>query len=186
MEIIRFFNSSKSEAELTEFIQKYFKENGYYKITVKEGLMFTNYSKDKSNVNPTRFTVDAKIKYFNKGDMMKVDTRLKIENFRHGLLSTDIDKEYYEAFINHFEISLRNFEVTKFNSSSYIERAKAYRKPYYIALGVIFLFGLLLYFLFPEVIGINNLFMSFFFAIGVSALFSNYWVRRKERKMKTV
>lgn len=182
MSVIRTLLIDKSQEEIEAFALKYFRHNGYYNITVKEGMKFSTYSSEKPVLSPKRLNHDVLIKFFPNGEGQKVVVKFDMEKLGSYGPKTAIDKEYYEDFMAHIEAAIKDFKVRKFETEDYEKRASVYNKSFYtITVIIMGLYVLSVIFL-RDIIEMHFLFSAYLIAQGLIVYYVNY----KEKKKATL
>lgn len=183
MKVIRTVLSKKSKAEIEDYLLKYFRTNGFYNITVKDGMKFSTYSEAKPILSPKRLSRDVLIHFSTEGNQQKVVVTFDIGGIKDNPLKTSLDKEFYEDFANHFKESFEKNGVEKFATETYDKRAKAYSKPF-IIVGVI---GVLISIIITIIGGkdwwTNSSVLIYLATFGVGTFVADWYVKKQRLKI---
>jgi len=182
MKVIRTILSDKPKAEIETFITNYFRTNGFYSITVKDGLKFSTYSGGKPVLSPKRLSRDIFVKFLPQKNQQKVTVTFDIGGFKDHPLKTDLDKEFYEDFGNHFLDSFEKNEVTTFETESYDKRAKAYTKPFTIIGIIAVLIYILAMYFSNSSQWTDAIYLVYVAVFGVGIYVANWWVAKQKMK----
>ena len=181
MNIHKTIITDKSEKEIKDFALSYFRANGYYNITVTEGMKFSITSGGKPMMSPRRLSRDVFLRYKILNGEPRVSISMDIGGIKDSPVLTDLDRQFYADFLDHFEEALINQKVSIFETTEYDKKAKIYTRPY-IIMSVI---SLIVYFLVVYSFSWEKThhFTYPFFLVGLilGGSLINYYIRKKTK-----
>jgi len=178
------FRTKRSQEDVYGILKNYFKINGYYEISKKEGLNFQTYEKADPVLSPQRFPLNFNILY--KEFPGKTFLEIKVG---FGWLSnkslTEIDEAFFEDFLNHIKNAVETGVVEKFDTSEYNDAIKSYSRIYGIIIVVFLVIGTILHVNFKDVFD-SLTFISFVIIAPSIAIFYINWRLRRKKKAHTI
>lgn len=130
------FNIAHAKPEAERLTVQYFQINKFYQLESKEGLRFRNYDEMKSLLSPSRLAGSVAVQFLESAMSTNVYCQIQL----HGERLSDLDDEYFAAFLDHFKKALLEKRITPFPGEKYEQEAHFFSKTYLwvmIAFGVV-------------------------------------------------